>query len=240
MDPCRRTAFRFCLSCIVPLVLSGCDKKSGDDRGNHASSNTVASNGSSPPGSTEEPENITADEFNALLGGDKWATDCILQESNAAIVYEYRTIQFKDNKAIVSFDKFYDPRCQEGIFTTIYTSSYSLGKFADYLNVPTGFEIDYVYLSAQLIQHNQAQLDSYNDLGAYGYTDWVLNEPKDITGRAFGTTSTDAVAAAGELDYDVIAIADGYMTIGLTESGDGKSTVTRPKELLPNVIFRRN
>lgn len=216
---------------LVGLVLVCCGKGSKDGgRAYSGASNTVASEenpNTTKPSSElpkEEKKTVTVAEFEELIGG-------VWEEKNKC--YEYaafrgiwniRTLEYKDKKRVTVVQSFTDSGCQQIRSTSVIEDSFALGAVAPYLNVSMGFEIDHVHLSHKTTLNTQALVDEYNAKMQYGYGDWALNVTKDITGRG-------GLSPAGSLYYDVMAIVDGYLTFGSYESGDGQSSVTRPKEL---------
>ncbi|MGE0174018.1 MAG: hypothetical protein AB7T49_14570 [Oligoflexales bacterium] len=230
---------------LVGLVLVSCSKESkGEDRRYSRGSATVAAN--QTPTVEEQPneqprvdqDKISLEEFNLLIGNGIWEmTLCPPLAEGGSI---FLTNEFKDNKHYFSSFDYSDDNCQQKTESNIWEYTYSLGKFADYLNVPKAFEIDFVLLSAKRILHTQELVDEYNAQSMYGYTDWAINQPKDVTGRKSLPTSTSSVEAAGTLSFDVIAIVDGYLTTGNTDtSGVGTSPVNRPKSLFNALVYTK-
>ncbi|MGE0174023.1 MAG: hypothetical protein AB7T49_14595 [Oligoflexales bacterium] len=233
------------LSVVLAFLPFACGKgpndraKSGTQKASSGSSKSTSENASSSPATSTDEDKISLDEFNALISGGVWETTNCLVKNAAESIWQIRTYEFKDNKKYWGSYRYSDANCRTKVSTTIWEESYSLGKFAEYLNVPKAFEIDTVLISVKEIIHDQALLDTYNTQSLYGYSDWTLEQPKDVTGSRYLPTSTEAFPAAGVLKYQIMAIVDGYLTNGATESGDATSPVTRPKALLTNVVYRK-
>ncbi|MGE0174022.1 MAG: hypothetical protein AB7T49_14590 [Oligoflexales bacterium] len=235
----KRSISRYSLLAITFAVHSifGCSQNEHKPSNSGVEINTDDSSVSE----TEEissHDKISLDEFKALIGRGTWESKkCFLYDGEKGL-YQRRIYEFKDNKKYWTGTLFSDPNCQTTIIRShIWEETYALGRFADYLNVPKAFEIDTVLISIKMVLHTQEQVDEFNAQSSFGYSDWVLGQPKDISGRKMLPSTPAGVSAAGTIGFDVIAIVDGYMTFGNWKSGDGSSAVTRPKELLTDVVY---
>jgi len=83
-----------------------------------------------------------------------------------------------------------------------------------------------------------ARVANANTFGAYGFTDWVLNVEKDVSGRRYQPQS-NPVSMPGTASYSIYAIRGTTLYMGDFATGDGTTPATRPAALRTTLPYER-
>lgn len=83
----------------------------------------------------------------------------------------------------------------------------------------------YSYDSIMTTLHQPAIVEAFNRGQIYGYSDWVLNEPKDVAGRKYDAT-IDAKPAKGAVRVVTVKIETSKFSLAAYK--DGKATADDP------------
>ena len=102
-------------------------------------------------------------------------------------------------------------------------------------------KINFTYQQVDLSLHRAELVSHFNQRRVCGFSDWQLNEPKEITGlncELFQTGTVTRVAAAGDRRYGIYAIEGDRLYYGqLSISTDGSSEDKRPKVLNRTIVY---
>lgn len=157
------------------------------------------------------------------LAGTTYKSDCqIVQDKNRS---EVEVVNFGENTFEKIWMNFDGPDCNEGKKRTTY--SYSVVNVEKELSPDIGGWDTYVYAydSVTAMTHTVIITKTFNKENGYGYDDWAVNEPKDISGRKYGEKS-EVKAAKGEIRKSTLKIEGS--TLSLARYKDGKAQVEDP------------
>jgi hypothetical protein len=168
-----------------------------------------------------------ADE-NSLLAGT-WSSKCAANNSGG---FTIQTFNFTGNAAAYSVNTYSDSDCRKQISDLISNRTYLVnGPFKSGAR-----KLDYVFNSVTMTYTDPSLVQAANAIpGYYGFTNWVLNQPKDVTGlKRIGSSSPEH--AKGEKFYTIVKIDKDILYMGDYSSGAGTSDATR-LSLIYNVPF---
>ena len=160
-----------------------------------------------------------------------WVSNCI----ESGTVYLRATYSFTGavNNLTVSA---YSDECINLIQTDFSVRTFSLGDAVEGLSET--YQIDYTTSSVTRTIRDAAFVAEYNNIAAFGYSDWSLNTAKDVTGRAATSTDTPQ-AAAGSIMYQIVRVVGDKIYVGDSATGDTTSPGARPSSLNTSFVFDR-
>ena len=164
-----------------------------------------------------------AEDPQLLLG--RWEQDCYEHKQKTEVFYP---------EHVSFFENYYvDDRCNQALFTFKSTGAYSLPGPA---NVDLGTEkMDFRFEQVEVLLKRQDLVDQFNAEKTCGFSDWVINEAKDITALLcdfFSSAKPVHIPAAGEMRYGIYKMAGDELYLGrLTLNQNGRSEGTRPTDL---------
>jgi hypothetical protein len=132
---------------------------------------------------------------------------------------------YNDVSTTLQVTFYYDKTCFTAWGRTNYEDSYSVGE--NVANSTTTKNVDFTSRSGTLTITNDAEIADANEGSLYGYTDWKLNEAKDILGRKFNVNSV-AERGVGSVDYSIVKIEGNKLYNGDNDTGDGTTPEKRP------------
>ncbi|MGE0171813.1 MAG: hypothetical protein AB7T49_03475 [Oligoflexales bacterium] len=162
-----------------------------------------------------------------------WESDCITEGGRNFILTLENT--GKESKRTKAF--FYDDKCESASDTDIWSTQYALGD--KFVNAQDVFRINFTIKKAEKIYTNDAEINTANTSSAYGYDDWSADESKDVTGKKYASTGSDAQPDEGQIEYQIFQVADDILTLGDMSLAEGTSEETRPKKLSTLLILHK-
>jgi hypothetical protein len=171
---------------------------------------------------------ISLADDNSLLAGT-WSSKCAANNSGG---FTIQTFNFTGNNAAYSVNTYSDSDCRKQISDLISNRTFSLGgPFKGDTR-----KLDYVFNSVTMTYTDPSLVQAANAVpGYYGFTNWVLNQPKDVTGlKRIGSSTPEH--AKGEKFYTIVKKDNDILYMGDYSSGAGTSDATR-LSLIYNVPF---
>ncbi|MGE0174135.1 MAG: hypothetical protein AB7T49_15160 [Oligoflexales bacterium] len=175
---------------------------------------------------------IADDPGSELVG--VWETECLSFDTGSFI----GSMEVTDKQAVIAQRTFSDSQCAQLSHSVFSTNSYTLGELAPYTNVATAREFNLILLKTEALVESQVNADALNTQAAWGLTNWQAGVRQDVSGRRLDPTANPE-KSPGEPFYQLIAVQDRYMVLGNTDTGDGLSPVTRPRELATGAHWRK-
>ena len=130
-----------------------------------------------------------------------------------------------------------DASCADARIVDSSARTYELG--GDVEAIEGALEINIMSKSTTRKYKNSKNANSANDDEAFEYTDWSVDEAKDVTGKSYSSDS-EAFRTEGEILYSIFNIEDDKFTLGdTTGNEDGGSKKNRPKSLHPSIFFKK-
>ena len=164
---------------------------------------------------------VSCGNQNHLINGT-WSSECAPDDSGHSVI---ETFHFSGNTATYSVKTYSDTTCSVPISTLITYRNYKLGEAVP--GMVNTRKLDYVFNSITMTYNNQETITSANNSpGYYGYTNWELNEPKDVSGLK-QMNSSSPEHAKGEKFYTIVRINNNKLYMGNYDSGIGTSDKTR-------------
>jgi hypothetical protein len=163
---------------------------------------------------------VKADE-NHLLAGT-WSSKCASDDSGNFII---ETFKFADKSASYSVKTYSDSACKKHISTLATYRNFKLGESINKLADTR--KLDYTFKSVTMTFTDQLAVANANKLpDYYGFTNWRLNQPKDVAGLKRVNTSNPE-HTKGEKFYTIVKIDKNKLYMGDYSSGSGTSDKTR-------------
>jgi hypothetical protein len=143
-----------------------------------------------------------------------WESDCLSSLTKTTATFAPTTLTTR-------VDSFAATGCTNLSFSRAITYNYKT----------TGASLDLSVVSYTLTPTSASWVSQFNTNSECGYTDWTLNQPKEIAGRTcnyFGGVTP----AAGSPLYTIYSIQSSVLYLGkLTSSLDGSTPEKRPTTL---------
>jgi hypothetical protein len=164
----------------------------------------------------------------ALVG--TWNSPCFLSTSSRDAVW---TDTYTDTTRTRVF-QYYDP--SDGCTTRQTYHDTRVNQYVLGAASGSATKYDVTQISNTRTYSSQSRVDAANAAAHFGYTNWVVDQPKDISGRAFSATDTVPAQVNGTRYYGIYALAHSSGTWSLQygdDSGvdDGSSDALRPTSL---------
>jgi hypothetical protein len=161
-----------------------------------------------------------ADE-NHLLAGT-WSSKCASDDVGSFII---ETFKFAGKSASYSVKTYSDSVCKKPISTLETYRNFKLGESTGEL--ANNRKLDYIFKSVTMTFTDQSSVADANKLpGYYGFTNWKLNQPKEVSGLKRMNTSNPE-HTKGEKFYTIVKIDKNKLYMGDYSSGAGTSDKTR-------------
>lgn len=100
------------------------------------------------------------------------------------------------------------------------------------------YEIDFTSQRSYREYLTTDAVNGANEIGDYGYFDWTINVPKDVTGKPESEINS-AVSGQGEKLYTIFRIQDDSFFSGDLSTGNGLSEANRPISLRTDFVMTR-
>lgn len=162
---------------------------------------------------------------NNLISGT-WSSECASDNSGHSMT---ETFYFSGSTATYSIKTYSDMECSAPLSTLTTYRKYKLGNAVP--GMANTRKLDYVFNSVTMTYHSQEAVAAANKApGYYGYTNWKLDQSKDVTGlkKMSGSSSEHA---KGEQFYTIVRIDNNKLYMGDYDSGAGTSDKTRLKAI---------
>ncbi len=161
-----------------------------------------------------------ANENNLLAG--TWSSQCAPNDTGNFMI---ETFKFTKNSANYSVKTYDDSVCKKHISTLTTYRDFKLGKLTS--KSSNTRNLDYTFKSVTMIFTNPSAVADANKLpGYYGFTNWKLNQSKEILGLKRVNTSNPE-HTQGEKFYTIVKIDQNKLYMGDYSSGAGTSDRTR-------------
>lgn len=211
----------------ISLGISSCGSK--DDNGGSANGSRNQAPGGTSTTPTPPP-NIPFDT--ALLG--KWDSPCIASKINPP-AFETTTFDF-NSRIIYQRERrlFTDSKCQTALAIETEIGSYGLSGPID-----SNSDISNLTLTVQRFSEKPtsvAGVSAFNSMKLCGFTNWILNGTKDVTGvNCLGYTFSQ-----NDLRKELVSLRDGRLYFGKrTADASGHiDFVVKPSELDAEVVYQ--
>lgn len=174
----------------------------------------------------------TADPIVTVLDGH-WKAPCAL--SSKAGVYDIKEATFQGSSYTITVKSYQESTCTTLAVTTVNTGTITVGDAV--AGVDGAKQIDQTSTSIQMTLHVDSEVSFGNAFGYGGYTDWKLNEPRELLNRPLlsGTTLTYPAKA-----YTIFKVSGSQLTFGdNTAPYDGSSQLLRPTTLKTDRIYQK-
>jgi hypothetical protein len=209
---------RHFLFCGIVALLAACNSSPSS-----APRDTKPFDGSA--GTPDDPDLGSADALVSLLG--VWKTKC---EPYSETQGEIASANFIESQVVIREDIYADAECTQLSFSVFYSYNYKLGDQAAHITTTKAYNIDYVVVKSEASVEDQALADALNAQAAWGFTNWKAGVRQNVSGRRLDPSSAPQ-DSPGDQSFTIVAVQDGYMVFGDLTTGDGKSPVTRPRQL---------
>lgn len=160
-----------------------------------------------------------------------WVTPC--QDLRS----EIDRITVRGNRITIEKKTFNDKKCLTGLYGTLNISgTLRIGPTSQI--VPNARNTKLIYSSMTMTLNFGKTVEYMNSIEFCGYSDWKLDQPKNLLGRK---CSTKKMPASGDTNFGLISLAnsDEFLMGKETEQFDGSTLESRPRELdLENPFFR--
>jgi hypothetical protein len=161
-----------------------------------------------------------ADENNLLTG--TWSSECASNDAGSFII---ETFKFANESATYSIKTYSDSACKKHISTLDTYREYTLGEAVK--GMPDTRKLDYTFKSVAMTYTDLSSVAAANQLpGYYGFTDWKLNQSKDVSGLK-RINSSSPEHSKGERFYTLVKKDKNKLYMGDYSSGAGTSDETR-------------
>lgn len=117
-------------------------------------------------------------------------------------------------QAVTTFYHYTDAECKTPKDTLRISHAYTVRAEASNADSKNAFEVDMVLEKIENTILDPATLDVYLQLTFYGYSDWEIGIPKNISGRkSFSGSTTPPMDATGKIDYYLFVTRDNYLAV---------------------------
>ena len=169
-------------------------------------------------------------------GGGSTATEVEGNWVPACTGDDRMSVAFAGGTAVFTATLYDGTGCATVKATAAYTHTFTLGAA-----VRVGEKkFDYVQVSALVTLKTAAAVTEFNTGVLCGYSDWALNQPKDIAGKTCGS---DVQAVNGVTKYSIYkldtGVAPNELKIGVKGSGNDGTTVALRHTALTNAYFKQ-
>ncbi|MGE0172060.1 MAG: hypothetical protein AB7T49_04715 [Oligoflexales bacterium] len=181
---------------------------------------------------TGKEDSDKAEEL-GLIG--KYASRCLEDQNGIRFQYLMEWAPTMVAEYLVLYHSTDDRQCSSFAVAIVHASSYKIGKETD-----LGFqEVDLTEQFAQVQLFQQKDADEFNKTSAFGYTDWKIEEWKDVTDRP-QSPDDKPIGVKGTKSYLVYGVEKNviYQPL-LTEEKKGETPETRPTQVRSNVPMQR-
>ena len=158
---------------------------------------------------------------NHLLTG-VWSSKCA---SDGTGNFNIETFKFSGNSANYSINTYRDSACKKPISSLKTYRDFKLGAKVN--GLPHTRKLDYVFNNVTMTYTDSSVIKEANiSPGYYGFTQWKLNQPHDVSGQK-RTPSSSPEHSKGEKFYTIVKIDNDKLYMGDYSSGSGASDKTR-------------
>ena len=176
-------------------------------------------------------ETITVAVKGMLEGS--WKSGCIQFASD---IYVVLGGVITGNQQTTSTTAYLTSACASPLFVDEETYTFVIGDKLANLDNTYKKDVSVVSLTRKLLTDDyvkQANADSW-----YGYTDWVINTPKDTVGKKVSSDGS-AEDSVGEKFYTIVQVKDNKWYSGDTATGDTTTEATRPTSISTTVFLEK-
>lgn len=160
--------------------------------------------------------------MNSSLEGT-WSSVCAKGKDNH---YVRETLKFSGNSVIHSINNYADPGCYNPRSSLITFRTFKLG--APVAGLANTRKIDYVVHSVTMTYKDPSMIAPANaSPGYYGFTNWKINQPKEISNLKRTINSNRAERAKGEKIFAIVKVDKNKLYIEDYNSGSRTSEATR-------------
>ena len=154
----------------------------------------------------------------------KWTSDCLKQEQS----YYMNTMTIAGNNISQVGNSYEDSACKMKALEVGVESTAKYGP--DSMQVAKAKELDTILSSLTLLVHDPRYISYLNSQKFCGYTDWAVEQVKDIAGKDCGGNLMPKV---GDAYYDIYSLlnTDKLLTGKASKDFDGQTPEKRIREL---------
>lgn len=182
-------------------------------------------------GGSSDSGDAAAPTVTALDG--TWKSDCIEEGDGWYFTATMSNTAGSGTSTIARY--WSQPKCLYPTSSVVTTRSFVLGAK---LAAVDAYAIDYTYEKVEATIKDQEIVDAANNDSGYGYTDWVIDVAKDVTGKAYNDEAT-AEVAAGFKSFNIVKIEADKLTFGDVATGNMQTAETRPTGLSSALILTK-
>ena len=177
--------------------------------------------------SNDGPQEIVEPKPETLNG--QWGNICRTADSS----YQSASYEFTGLNMVREQTEFSDSFCRNPKFTMHFTGSYILGVSSP--TITGARNIDFTVNTFTITPRSQVQVDEFNGGSAAGYTDWKLDEAKNVLGKTIGAGANAFVINSSEKVYEIIRLTSKTLLMGSMDHCVGMCTeVANRPTLLDN------
>lgn len=161
-----------------------------------------------------------------------WKSECLVTASSSLQV-----VMTNDaNKSLLDLYYYSDDSCSTLFTLDSNERTYSIGVAVPHL--PSTYEIDFTLGKTYRTQKSAEAVDFANSIQNFGFNDWAVNVPKDVSGRQ-EVGNSHVVGLEGEKLYTIFKVEDEKYYGGDQSELDGTSEANRPTSLSTDTILMR-
>lgn len=157
-----------------------------------------------------------------------WKSNCIPLPKRHSII---STLTFSDTNVTATTQLFADSACATPNLVIVFEGNYQIGQLFG-----PGREFDFTPSAVTFTLLNPDVVQYYNANSGCGFSDWKLNETRNVSGKLCPSVQMPTVGLPG---YDIMSIDRGSLRFGVFPQGALPSRPEeRPRVLSPSIEYK--